>query len=110
MGIRGASARYNDRVELFVDTTTIDKYGKPVNVRASIGVVSASIEWLAGSRFAYFQSLGYSRPVVVRLWARKERFDAMVWNGLEIQVKDLAVDKENRNKTIVTGDVVNEHF
>lgn len=99
-----AARRLRDTVELFEAVRTLDAYNVPNNELRTLGIVSADVEEIGGSRFAYYQSLGYSHPIRIVMRKQAKDFHALSYQGHMLKIGSRTEDPENREYIIVTAD------
>lgn len=110
MGIRGKGNRALDTVELFKSVRVKNDIGKNVDTMLPVGSFGANVEHFTGSRFAYFKTLGYNHPVQITMYRPDIEFAEMRLNGSKVEIKSVTEDKENRNKIIILGDIVDGSY
>lgn len=106
MGIRGRSERPLEIVELFEVDKLRNELGQYDDALVPLGEFGANVEYFTGSRFAYFKTLGYNRPIQITMYRPTIQFDKVYYMGREIEVKSIAEDKANRNIVVILGDIV----
>lgn len=105
MSLKSRNLRYLDCVELFTPLNEVGELGYPTDGVQSLGIHSANVERLDGSRALYFQSLGYSYPIVIRMYDPATAFSTIVWNGVTAIVKSVTPSKVNTDCVVVYADL-----
>lgn len=103
-----AARRLRDTVELFEAVRTLDAYNVPNDELKTLGIVSADVEEIGGSRFAYYQSLGYSHPVRIVMRKPAAEFQAMAYQGHMLKIGSRTEDPDKREYIIITADYTDE--
>lgn len=108
MSLKAGNNRYLDRVELFTKIAGTDELGYPIDDIQSVGEFDANVEQMNGSRALYFQSQGYTHPIVVRMYNPLCDIAEISWNGSVAAVKSVTPDKNNTDCVVIYADLIKE--
>lgn len=97
------SRRMNDTVEVFNTEKVFDGFVWKSEL-ISLGEFAADMEDMKGSRFAYYQNLGFSHPMIIRMRDPEIEFETLKYNGKDLKVKSKITDPDNYNFIIITAD------
>lgn len=101
------SRRLTEEVELFgCDEKVFDGFTWITRPK-SFGLFPADVEQIKGSRFAYYQSLGFSHPMIITMRDPEIEFSTLKYNGQDVVVKNKTSDPNNLNYIVITGDYTN---
>lgn len=101
------SRRLTDEVELFGwDEKAFDGFTWITRPK-SFGLFPADVEQIKGSRFAYYQSLGFSHPMIITMRDPEVEFSTLKYTDQTVVIKNKISDPNNLNYIIVTGDYTN---
>lgn len=104
------SRRMRDVVELFENVRKIDDFGAIVAEQVSMGEVSADVEEIGGSRFAYYQSIGFSHPLNIIIRKPSSPFYAIAYNGRMLKISSAITDPENREYVKIVADYTDDQI
>ncbi len=95
-----------DSIELYKRNSVEDSLGG-VNVDSynKVGTVAANVEEYSGSRMEWFKSIGYTKPVTIRIFVTPIEFDIVKWGDVSITIKSRLVDGNNTLMEVITGDI-----
>lgn len=108
MGLKGRNNRrkYLDQVELFENLLGENTDGFQANGETeSIGIYDANVDEMSGSRALYFHSLGYTHPIVVRMYKPEKPFTSLAWRGSQADVRSITEDKDNCDCVVIYADL-----
>lgn len=101
------SRRLTEEVELFDGTEKVFDGFTWITRPKSLGLFPADVEQIKGSRFAYYQSLGFSHPMIITMRDPEIEFLTLKYNGQDVVVKNKTSDPNNLNYIVITGDYTN---
>lgn len=92
-------------VTLLRHDTSNDDYGGEKTQPVEVVEVHVAISEETGARKEWFKTIGYNRPVAVRMYKVSQEWDAIRWQNEVIVVKSKVEDEDNSLILNITGDI-----